>query len=130
MQNGHASRRVPSDGPVILVVEDNAAMRALIKSLVTEVASTVRECGSAEDALRLYGSVRPDCVLMDIALPGLDGLAATRAIRQLDAAARVIIVTEHDDAQYREAARAAGASDFVLKDDLLTLPSRLRSSTA
>jgi DNA-binding NarL/FixJ family response regulator len=58
---------------------------------------------------------------MDIAMETLDGLAATRALVAMDAAARVVILTNFDGADLRAAARAAGASGYVLKDNLLDL---------
>lgn len=111
--------------PAVLVVEDNAAMRTLIRSLVARVAPTVHECEDGASAVDLYVRLRPDWVLMDINLGGMDGLAATRAIRQSDPAARVIIVTELDDEGYRRAAEDAGACGFVLKENLLRLPALL-----
>lgn len=111
--------------PTVLVVEDNPAMRALIRALVEQVASEVHECVTAEEALELYPRLNPDWVLMDIRLGGLDGIEATRQLVRLDPGARVIIVTEHGDRGYREAADAAGARDFVLKENLLDLTSLL-----
>lgn len=115
-------------GPVVLLVEDSAVMRTLIRSLVEEVTSAIHECDSGENAVDLYPDLRPDWVLMDIQLGGMDGIAATRAIRRLDTGARVIMVTEHGDAAHREKARAAGARAFVLKEDLLKLPTLLAAS--
>jgi CheY-like chemotaxis protein len=116
---------VERNGAVVLLVEDNAAMRALIRHLVQGVASVVYECDDGECALELYTLICPDWVLMDINLGGVDGFTATRAIRKADPAARVIIVTEHGDEWYRREAAAAGASGFVLKENLLELPALL-----
>jgi CheY-like chemotaxis protein len=110
---------------VVLVVEDNPAMRALIRSMVATPGATVHECASGESALALYERVHPDWVLMDIKMSGMDGIAATRAIRQADPQARVIIVTEYGDDRSRAAAMAAGATGFVLKQNLLDLPAML-----
>jgi CheY-like chemotaxis protein len=112
----------------VLVVEDNTAMRALIRSLVETVTSTIYECGDGRTATTLYERHRPDWVLMDISIPGIDGIAATRVIRQIDAGARIIVVTEHGDDAHRKAAAAAGASGFLIKDDLLELPHMLRNT--
>lgn len=123
----HPAGPTGGHAPVVLLVEDNAAMRTLIRSLVESVAPTVHECADGETAVDLYARLRPDAVLMDINLGGMDGIAATRAIRDADPDARVIIVTEHGDEEYRRAALAAGASDFVLKQDLRELPALLAS---
>jgi len=116
--------------PVVLLVEDNLSMRALIRSLIEPVGAAVYECGDGETALTLYGRLRPDWVLMDIRMPGLDGIAATRALTRADPRARVIIVTEHREEQYRRAATSAGAAGFVLKDDLSELPRLLAGAGA
>jgi CheY-like chemotaxis protein len=106
----------------VLVVEDNPAMRAFLRSLVEEMGLSVHECADGDEAVERYALLRPDWVLMDVKLEGTNGIAATRAIRRSDPNARVIVVTEHRDAQYRRAAYAAGAVGFVLKEDLLELP--------
>lgn len=121
----HPAGPTGGHAPVVLLVEDNAAMRTLIRSLVESVAPTVHECADGETAVDLYARLRPDAVLMDINLGGMDGIAATRAIREADPDARVIIVTEHGDEGYRRAALAAGAEAFVLKENLLDLPAIL-----
>ena len=125
MPTRHTGPSGEGNGPVVLVVEDNTAMRTLIRSLVEEVAPVVHECEEGEHAVALYLRVRPDWVLMDITLGETDGLAATRAIRRADPDAHVIIVTEHGDEAYRRAAVQAGACGFVLKESLLELPALL-----
>lgn len=106
----------------VLLVEDNPDMRAFIRGLVETVPSFIHECVDGEDAVSAYAAVRPDWVLMDVELAGMDGIAATRAIRSLDADAHVVIVTAHAEAEYRRAAADAGACAFVLKENLLDLP--------
>jgi two-component system response regulator DesR len=105
-----------------MVVENNAAMRALIRSLVEPIGPVVHECDTGESAVEAYARLRPACVLMDIQMGAMDGIAATRAIRRSDPDARVIIITEHGEERYRRAAREAGASGFLLKENLLELP--------
>ena len=111
--------------PSVLIVEDSAPMRALIRSLVEGVSSAVHECADGETAVELYARLHPDWVLMDVKMGGMDGIAATRAIRKSDPAARIIIVTEHREDEYVRAAGAAGASGFVGKENLLLLPGLL-----
>lgn len=125
MRRIHSDQEPPNTRPSVLIVEDNVSMRALIRSLVEEVTPSVHECGSGREAVDAYQAYRPDWVLMDVEMAGLDGIAATRAIRQLDPLARVIMVTAHGDDEYRQAAADAGARAFVLKEDLLELPGLL-----
>lgn len=116
--------------PVVLLVEDNPSMRTLLRSLAESARTVVAECADGESALTLYQRIRPDWVLMDIKLGGMDGIAATRAIRHADPTARVVIVTELDDEHHRRAAREAGASGYVLKQYLLGLPGLLASGSS
>ena len=105
----------------MLLVEDNYEMRALLRELVADLVSSVHECSDGAQALAAYAAHRPDWVLMDIAMKDLDGIGATRAIKSAYPDAKVIIVTCYDEAELREAARAAGACDYVLKENLLAL---------
>ena len=103
----------------LLIVEDNRAMRELIKSLVADLAGEVAECGDGAEALSAYTDRRPDWVLMDIRMNGLDGLSATRQIKASFPEANIMIVTDYDSPAMREAARRAGAREYVTKENLL-----------
>jgi PAS domain S-box-containing protein len=96
-------------------------MREMIRAIVAPVDADVHECEDAEGALDAYRKWRPQWVTMDIAMHGLDGIAATRAILQSDPAARVVVVTEHMEPALRHAALKAGARAYVLKEDLSEL---------
>jgi DNA-binding NarL/FixJ family response regulator len=72
-----------------------------------------------DDAVAAYGIQRPDWVLMDLQMAGIGGLEATRRILAADSTARVLILTQYDDAHWRAAALAAGACGYVVKDNLL-----------
>jgi CheY-like chemotaxis protein len=102
----------------ILIVDDNASVRRLIASIVQPLASEIRECEDGAGAVAAYRVQRPDVVLMDIRLPEVDGIAATKQIRIADPTARIVIVTDYDDSHLREAAAAAGACHYALKDNL------------
>jgi CheY-like chemotaxis protein len=85
----------------LLIVEDNPAMRRLIRSLVQDLADRVEDCGNGVDAVAIYRERRPDLVLMDIELPGMDGILATRAITAEFPAARILILTQYADGRMR-----------------------------
>jgi len=105
----------------VLIVEDNASMRRLIRSIVGDLANSVAECADGEGALAAYAACEPDWVLMDIRMPGVDGLTATRQIVARYPEAKVMIVTENDRPQTRAAALACGAREFLSKDYLYDL---------
>lgn len=73
---------------------------------------------SAAEALDLVRHVDVDVVLMDYAMPGMNGLEATRRIKDRAAPPKVVMLTFHDAPEYREAARAAGADAFVAKAEM------------
>jgi CheY-like chemotaxis protein len=105
----------------LLIVEDNPAVRRMIKTIVGGLADEVYECEDGDEALEAYQTQRPDVVLMDIGLGRVDGITATRRITAADPAAYVIIVTSYDGTDLRAAAQAAGACGYVLKENLLEL---------
>jgi DNA-binding NarL/FixJ family response regulator len=114
----------------LMLVEDSSRMRVIVKSMLNAQLPGIEEwveCENGEEAVDAYRRQRPDWVLMDIKLPVLDGLQATRNIMAIDPAARVIILTQYNDPVYREEARAIGACGFVLKENLTEIPPIIRS---
>lgn len=105
----------------VLIVEDNPEMRRLLKSFVRPLAEAAYECGDGAEAEARYAELQPDWVLMDIEMPRVDGIAATRRIKAAFPAARILIVTNYDEADLRSAALAAGACGYVLKENLQEL---------
>lgn len=105
----------------ILIVEDNEQMRRMVKTLVKDIVERIFECCDGAGALPAYTEHHPDWVLMDIDLPEVDGISATRQILAAHPQARVMIVTNYGDAGLREAARSAGACEYVLKEDLIEI---------
>src|ERR1700722_9882990 len=106
----------------LLIVEDNAGIRRILRRTLVDTASAIWECANGSDALAAYEEHRPDIVLMDIRMPGIDGLTATRQIRGYDPSARVIVVTDYEDEGLRTAAFEAGAREYVLKHEISDLP--------
>lgn len=110
-----------------LIVEDNELMRRLIKSMIGGLAEVVIECGTGDAAFGLYVANQPDWVLMDIQLPGLDGITATSRIKADYPDAQILIITDHGDKLLREAARNAGACGYLLKENLMEVRRWLQS---
>jgi DNA-binding NarL/FixJ family response regulator len=104
----------------ILIADDREMFRRMVRSLV-ESQPDCHICGEAGDGIETIEKVRqlrPDIVLMDINMPRMNGLEATRVIRSEAPECNVIIVTQNDAAVAREQARGANAQGFVTKSDL------------
>jgi len=104
----------------ILVIEDNEQMRRMICNVVRDLAA-IEECADGAEAVGAFGRCLPDWVLMDIKMGAVNGIEATRRIKAAFPKARILIVTNYDDNDLREAARLAGACQYVLKENLLAL---------
>ncbi len=79
----------------------------------------IGEANSGEQAIELVYELAPDIVLMDVEMPGMDGITATAALRTTTIQSSVIMMSIHDDAQTRARAQAAGAAAFVEKSGTL-----------
>ena len=106
----------------ILIVDDNPGIRRMLKRAVDPIATEISVCEDGADALATYTQNPPDLVLMDIKMPRMDGLEATRRILQVYPSARIVIVTDYDDDELRRAAIEAGAVGYCLKQNLTDLP--------
>jgi DNA-binding NarL/FixJ family response regulator len=108
----------------ILIVDDRAVVRAELRT-VLELSDTITVVGEAADgweALRQAEKLKPDIVLLDLEMPGLDGFEATRRIKAQHLARTVIIFTVYSSEANRLKAIEAGADAFLIKGiDLLTL---------
>jgi DNA-binding NarL/FixJ family response regulator len=103
----------------VLVADDQSMVRAGFRMLLSHEPDieVVAEAGNGRDAVAQAARFEPTVVLMDIRMPELDGLEATRRILAADSLARVLILTTFDLDEYVYEALSAGASGFVLKDD-------------
>lgn len=102
----------------VLVVDDDDDVRFLLCSHMRRLGATPIPCSDGTQALERYCSEAPDAVVMDIAMPEMDGLEVTERIRSMDAKACIYILTAYSDDMLRRAAQAAGAAGFYLKDSM------------
>ncbi|MFE3634836.1 response regulator [Streptomyces sp. NPDC059168] len=102
----------------VLVVDDQPLQRYGFRMLLDSVPGTevVGEAAHGTEAVRKAAELRPDVVLMDVRMPGMDGIEATRRIVATGGRSRVLVLTTFDLDEYVHAALRAGASGFLLKD--------------
>ena len=107
------------DPPIrVLIVDDQRLMRDGLRALLElqDGLEIVGEAGSGQDALVEVAATAPDVVLMDVRMPQMSGVEATRALRERGDRPRILILTTFDDDQYVFDALKAGAAGYVLKD--------------
>lgn len=102
----------------ILLADDHNLVRSGLKSLLSDLkdVEVVAEAGNGRQAVELVASVKPDVVLMDIAMQELNGIEACEIISRDHPGVRIIILSMHDSGEYVEKALKAGATGYVLKD--------------
>ncbi len=107
------------DKPRIVVADDHQATRALIATLLEAEFDVVARVADGRAAVEATAALNPDVVVLDIAMPVLNGFEAASAIRDLPAAPRIVFATAYADPEFSNAAFARGASAVVLKRDML-----------
>lgn len=102
----------------VLLADDQPLVRAALRMVITDTpdVEVVGEAGDGAEAVRLTGELAPDVVVMDIRMPGMDGIEATRLITTGPGTTRVVVLTTFDDDDYVYGALRAGASGFLVKD--------------
>ncbi len=122
------SGRNEESGRKILVVDDNLDSRELVVKILGRRGLELHEAADGTDALEQVALVRPDLILLDISLPGMDGYEVTRRLKQdrRFAAIPIIALTAHAMKGDREKALAAGCDDYIAKPiDIHTLYDRV-----
>ncbi len=101
----------------VVIVDDHDMARAGLRSILAceSQAEVVGEAASGQEALSVCRQLQPDVVLMDVHMPDLDGLAATRVLKQEQPGVHVILLTMHESPDYLLEALRAGASGYLLK---------------
>ncbi|MCC5576191.1 response regulator transcription factor [Microtetraspora sp. AC03309] len=102
----------------VVLADDQPLVRAALRMVIADAPDLelVGEAGTGSEAVRLAEDVHPDVVVMDIRMPGMDGIDATRLITVGPATAHVVVLTTFDDDDYVYGALRAGASGFLVKD--------------
>lgn len=122
---------MPADraAPLLLVVDDEDMTRIMVRAFLEQCGCVVEEAGSGEEAVTRFASVSPDLVLLDVCMPGMDGIATCRALRRLPDgdSVPIVMLTGNDDVGTVTSSYDAGATDFEVKSvNLLVLWQRIR----
>jgi DNA-binding NarL/FixJ family response regulator len=102
----------------ILIIEDHTLLRAGLRALLTQgdEFEVVGEFDNGRDAVRSVGTLAPDLILMDLSMPGMNGIEAITEIKQRNPSVRVLVLTIHRGEEYIQESLRAGANGYVLKD--------------
>ena len=110
-----------SKAPSVMLVDDHTMLRqGLRRSLETEGIPVVAEASNGEEAVRVALDTKPSVVLMDVSMPQIDGIEATRRLMAADARQRVVILTMHIDREVFDSALKVGAVGYVTKDSSIS----------
>jgi LuxR family maltose regulon positive regulatory protein len=105
--------------PRVLIVDDHAVIRRGVQGILSTYPEWVL-CGEADngqDAIRLAGELTPEVIIMDVSMPGMNGLEATRIIHDVLPETKVLLLTLHSSSEFVRSAFRAGARGYVLKSD-------------
>jgi len=102
----------------LLIVDDHLAVRKMLKSMYGFMFDEIFEAEDGIEAVMLYKQNKPNWVFMDVKMEQMDGITATRKIKQFDKNAKVVVVTLYCDEELESDAVKAGAYDVISKDDL------------
>jgi DNA-binding NarL/FixJ family response regulator len=105
--------------PRVLIVDDHAFIRRGVQTILHSFPEW-EFCGEAEngkEAIRLADELKPEVIIMDVSMPGLNGIEATRAIRKAQPDVKIVLLTLHESAELLRSAFRAGARGYLLKTD-------------
>jgi DNA-binding NarL/FixJ family response regulator len=105
--------------PRVLIVDDHAFVRRGVQSILESLPEW-ELCGQASDgreAIKLVEQLDPDVVLMDVSMPGMDGIQATRAVRATNSHTKIVLLTLHESVEVLRSGFRAGANGYLLKAD-------------
>jgi two-component system, NarL family, response regulator LiaR len=102
----------------ILIADDHEVVRSGIRSYLEKISDfhVVGEASSGEEAVSMVGELIPDIVLLDLIMPGMDGIETTRRVRQISPRTKVVVLTSYHEDVHIFPALKAGATSYILKD--------------
>lgn len=105
--------------PRVLIVDDHAFIRRGVQSILQSFPEwdLCGEAGSGTEAVSLVNQLHPDIVLMDVTMPGMNGIDATRAIRRSHPQVKIVLLTLHESSEILRSGFRAGANGYLLKAD-------------
>jgi len=101
----------------VMLVDDNKRFQGLL-SRYLDLQQDIEVVGKADngkEAISMYGELLPDVVLMDLAMPEMDGITSMRKIKEVHPSAKVVVLTAHNTVDYKKRSEKAGADAYVLK---------------
>ena len=104
-----------------MIVEDSVNMRKFLTGLFKDRFTDIYETSSGREAVELYRLHLPDMVFMDVNIEELDGIKTTKKIKSEYPEAKIVMVSQYNNPKIMKAAADAGATDYVIKDDLSRL---------
>ena len=117
---------MPAPAPTILIADDHPRMRRLLRGILEGGKYGIIEATNGLEAVEAHDEFHPAWIIMDVDMPEMDGVTATRTIQQRESNSRIVIITQHDSQAIRAEIDALGTYAFVPKDDLFDLPSLLK----
>jgi len=111
----------------LMIVDDSSAMRKMIRDLCSPYFQHIEECSNGHEAVNSFNTLQPDYVVMDVKMPVMNGIEATKTIIQNHPGAKIIVITQYNDKLLEKEAIKAGAFRFLLKDNLLELETLLNT---
>lgn len=107
--------RATTPTPTVVLADDSILQRMMMRAVLEAEGYQVLEAGNGREVLDLVHLAHPDLILMDIAMPSMDGITAARRIRGGHADVPIIFLTALDDSADRDSALAAGGNDYLVK---------------
>jgi two-component system, response regulator YesN len=110
----------------VLIVDGNKKMRDMIHNMIEQQfknkINEITDCNNGKEAVEYYKKIMPTWVIMDIKMPVMDGMEASKIILSHYPKAKIIILTQYDDIEYYEIAQKIGLTAFVQKENLSDVP--------